>query len=223
MHSLPVPIRSNANFTLDTAYPFYASCYLRDQLQCFYRIGSTINDNLSVIGLYLDSSTVGCRIIGQCGPDSATQAEVFKNFLIFRGRHKLLLFRYAGNSCTGTLRTDFIQIQNQIIETGVLPVNIEEQLGPPLDYLAPLGYLIIYLELEDSENLDESLEKVVAITEARELGIYQSFILFSRGRVHELRGEYDLAIQRYAMVLDMEPTNKNMHFYIIIILYGHLK
>ncbi len=90
--------------------------------------------------------------------------------------------------------------------------SIEEQLGPPLDYLAPLGYLIIYLELGNVENIEENLEEVVAIAEARELGIFQFFLEFARGKVHELRGEYDLAIQQYKKVLDLTPANKSKHF-----------
>lgn len=88
---------------------------------------------------------------------------------------------------------------------------IDKQLGPPLDYLAPLGYLIIYLELEDAENIEENLEELVTIAEARELGVFQFFLEFARGKVHELRGEYDLAIQQYTKVLELTPTNKSKH------------
>jgi len=89
--------------------------------------------------------------------------------------------------------------------------SIDSQLGPPLDYLAPFGYLIIYLELEDAENMEENLEEVVAFAEARELGVLQFFLEFVRGKLHELRGEYDLAIQQYNKVLDLTPSNKSKH------------
>lgn len=90
--------------------------------------------------------------------------------------------------------------------------SLEKQLGPPLDYLVPFSYLIIYLELEKVENIEKNLEEVVAFTEARELGIFQFFLEFAKGKLHELRGEYDHAIQQYERVLDLQPASKSMHF-----------
>jgi tetratricopeptide (TPR) repeat protein len=80
----------------------------------------------------------------------------------------------------------------QIVET------IEKQLGPPLDHIAPIGYLTIYLELEEVENIEQTLEEVEAFAQARQLELFQFFILFTRGKIHDLKGEYDLAIQQYA-------------------------
>ncbi len=90
--------------------------------------------------------------------------------------------------------------------------SLEKQLGPPLDYLVPFSYLIIYLEQEKVENIEKNLEEVVAFTEARELGIFQFFLEFAKGKLHELRSEYDHAIQQYERVLDLQPASKSMHF-----------
>jgi tetratricopeptide (TPR) repeat protein len=92
--------------------------------------------------------------------------------------------------------------------------TIEKQLGPPLDYLAPLGYLIIYLELEDTDNIEKYLKVFEKYAEERQLGIFQNLIFFAKAKLHELKGEYDPAIQYYTKVLDLEPANKSMHYYI---------
>jgi tetratricopeptide (TPR) repeat protein len=90
--------------------------------------------------------------------------------------------------------------------------NIEKQLRPPFDYLVPIGYLIIYLEMEDPDSIGKYLLKVIKYTEDRQLQLFQKFISFARGRQHELKGEYDLAIQQYLDVLNQEPANKSMHY-----------
>ena len=96
----------------------------------------------------------------------------------------------------------------QIVETA------EKQLGPPLDHIAPIGYLIIYLELEKVENIEESLKEVEAFAEAMQLELYKIPILLARGKLHEIKGEYDLAIQQYAKVQNLGPATKSMHYYL---------
>lgn len=92
--------------------------------------------------------------------------------------------------------------------------NIEKQLGPPLDYLAPLGYLVIYMELEEVENLERTLEEFEAFVKARQLEIFENIILFARGKLHELKGEYDLAIQQHTKILDITPISASIHFHL---------
>ena len=92
--------------------------------------------------------------------------------------------------------------------------TMEKQLGPPLDYLAPLGYLIIYLELEDTVNIGKYLKVFEKYAEERQLGIFQNLIFFASAKLYELKGAYDPAIQYYTKVLDLEPANKSMHYYI---------
>ena len=91
--------------------------------------------------------------------------------------------------------------------------NIEKQLGPPLDYLVPLGYLILHMELEEVENLEKDLEEFEAFVEAMQLEIFENVILFARGKLHELKGEYDLAIQQHTKHLELQPANISMHFH----------
>ena len=89
---------------------------------------------------------------------------------------------------------------------------IEKQLRPPFDYLVPFGYLIIYLELEDEGNIETYLPIVEKYTGERELWIHQNLIFFTKGKLHELKGKYDLAIQQYVKTLNLEPVNKSLHY-----------
>jgi tetratricopeptide (TPR) repeat protein len=92
--------------------------------------------------------------------------------------------------------------------------DIEKQLIPPFDYLIPLGYLFIYLELEDKDNIDKYLPVVEEYTEERELWIYQLFVFYVKGRLNELEGDYNLALQEYEKAVAREPVNKSLQYYI---------
>jgi tetratricopeptide (TPR) repeat protein len=92
--------------------------------------------------------------------------------------------------------------------------SIEKQLQPPFDYLVPFGYLFLYLELGDKDNLEKYLPVVEKYTKERELWIYQIYLFYVRGRLYELKGDYDLALLQYDKALALEPVNKSLHFYI---------
>jgi tetratricopeptide (TPR) repeat protein len=98
------------------------------------------------------------------------------------------------------------------IDTALQLVEPFEKLGPPLDHLASVGYLIYYLELEDMENIAKYLPVAEKHIEEKQLMLIQQLIFFARARLFELKGEYDPAIQEYTKVLDIEPANKSMHY-----------
>jgi tetratricopeptide (TPR) repeat protein len=100
------------------------------------------------------------------------------------------------------------------MDTALQIIEIFEELGPPLDHLASVGYLIYYLELEDMENIAKYLPVAEKHIEEKQLGLIQHLIFFARARLYELTGEYESAIQEYTKVLDIEPANKSMHYQI---------
>jgi tetratricopeptide (TPR) repeat protein len=84
--------------------------------------------------------------------------------------------------------------------------DAEEQLGPPLDSNIPFGYLSIYLTLEDVEKAEKALAEAEAAMESLQSEMIRPVILNAEGRIHELKGDYELAIQHYTKHLELEPN-----------------
>ena len=92
--------------------------------------------------------------------------------------------------------------------------SAEEQLGPPMDKNIPFGYLDIYLELEDIENAEKALKEAEAAIQAMQGEINRKVILNAQGKIYELKGEYELAIQSYLKQLELDPTDAAIHVHL---------
>jgi len=89
-----------------------------------------------------------------------------------------------------------------------------EDLGPPLDYLIPIGYIRIYLELEEITRIEEYLRQVEEIVESMQLEVFRFLIFWARGKIYEIKGDYETAIQHYKKYLEGEPTSLAMNFHL---------
>jgi serine/threonine protein kinase/tetratricopeptide (TPR) repeat protein len=89
--------------------------------------------------------------------------------------------------------------------------EIEKQLKPPLDKFIPFGYLYIYLELEDADNAEKVLKGVESCIQAFQLELLRFEVYYARGKIHELRKEYDQAIQDYQKKLASDPTDAGIN------------
>jgi len=78
------------------------------------------------------------------------------------------------------------------------------------DYIS-FGYLFLYLELEDMEKAEEELLKVEAMITTLKLEVLRSIEIYARGRIHELREEYKLAVDRYLEQQEMDPTDTDIY------------
>lgn len=89
--------------------------------------------------------------------------------------------------------------------------DTEEAMGPPLDKMIPLLYLDIYLALEDVENAETALTGVEEAIQMLQVEILWPLAMEARGEIHELKGEYELAIESYLKQLELEPTSSNIY------------
>ncbi len=92
--------------------------------------------------------------------------------------------------------------------------TIEENLmSTRYEKYLPIGYLKVYLELGDAKNAEKALKKI-----ENTLSFYvewkQEFILEARGKIHEIREEYEQATHDYEKWLEIEPTNVSINTYI---------
>ncbi len=87
----------------------------------------------------------------------------------------------------------------------------EAQMAPPMDKLLPMLYLDIYLELEEIENAEKALEGVGEAIEVLQLEIIRSTYLEAQGKIHELKEEYEPAIESYLKQLELDPVSSNIN------------
>ncbi|MCK4312086.1 MAG: tetratricopeptide repeat protein, partial [Candidatus Cloacimonetes bacterium] len=93
----------------------------------------------------------------------------------------------------------------QTIET------FKEQLMPPYDKFSSLGYLIIYLELEDLENIEKAIEGVEIFIQTLQVEALRFYIFNAKGKIHEIKGEYEQAILMYQKESELKPTDASIN------------
>ena len=89
--------------------------------------------------------------------------------------------------------------------------ELEAQLSPPFNEAIPFGYLQIYIELGDAEKAEEAIAGADAYIKKFQFEINRPIVLNGQGRVHEIRGEFEQAIQSYQKQLELEPTEAKIH------------
>ena len=90
--------------------------------------------------------------------------------------------------------------------------SIETQLAPPWDKLISIGYLMVYVELEDADNAEKALENFEECIQAFGLQLWQHYVFFFKGRINEMRGEYEQAILDYQKGLQLAPTEADVNY-----------
>ena len=88
---------------------------------------------------------------------------------------------------------------------------IKMQIKPPLDKFVPLGYLNIYVELEDADKAEEAIKGVERCIQTFQIEILRPIVVYAQGKIHEFRNEYDQAILSYQKQLELEPTNTRIY------------
>jgi tetratricopeptide (TPR) repeat protein len=87
----------------------------------------------------------------------------------------------------------------------------ERELAAPFSREIPVGYLELYLALEDVANAEAALADVEALVERTEAESYRHRLLAARGRIQELRGQYNEARKSYQEALELAPTGITRH------------
>lgn len=87
----------------------------------------------------------------------------------------------------------------------------ESELGPPFDVAIPGAYLDVYLALDDAERAEPRLAEVEAAMQEVAAGWVLDDLQAAHGWIHELRGEYEQAVERYRRALQLEPLDVSRH------------
>ncbi len=88
--------------------------------------------------------------------------------------------------------------------------EVAAQLGPPFNMMLPLGRMIIALSLEDADGADAAVAGVEQFVETFGAEPLRPVIAGARGRIAELHGQYEEAIQHYEAQLTFDPSDSNI-------------
>ncbi len=83
----------------------------------------------------------------------------------------------------------------------------ENELVPPFSNVIPFAYLGVYVALDDADKASEALAAAEELAQQMEAGWVRDDLLAARGWIHELRGEYEQAIESYQEALELKPQD----------------
>jgi len=112
--------------------------------------------------------------------------------------------------------TSKIGTYNQLVrlENEEIALRMLEELGTELDTLlkdfVSIGYIYLYLELEELEKAEQSIGEAEKMISELKLGILNSVILYAQAKIYELQGEYDLAVQNLLEQQELQPANPDI-------------
>ncbi|MBI4409426.1 MAG: tetratricopeptide repeat protein [Gemmatimonadetes bacterium] len=89
--------------------------------------------------------------------------------------------------------------------------SARRELAPPMDAFVPYGELDLYLELEQPDKIEQTLPATERLITGFGFKFVEPFLVYARGRVRELRGEYAEAIRHYEQELKLNPTDATIH------------
>jgi len=84
------------------------------------------------------------------------------------------------------------------------------ELPPPFDAFLPIGNLGIQLAKEDADGVEATLPAMEAMIDAFQNENVRPWFVHAEGRIHELRGEYRAAIERYEEEQRLNPADINV-------------
>jgi len=92
--------------------------------------------------------------------------------------------------------------------------KLEQEFEPPLDDIVYFGYLFAYIELEEIEKAEESIVKAQQLINSLGQGDLQPAIYSAHAKIHELKDEYEQAIENYRKGLEISPNEKEFFYQI---------
>jgi tetratricopeptide (TPR) repeat protein len=84
--------------------------------------------------------------------------------------------------------------------------SFARQMPAAFQTMLPLGYAVVYLELEDADGLEGTVVELEEFIEQLGVGALNSFVEVARGKVLELRGQCEAALPHYDESLRLDAT-----------------
>jgi tetratricopeptide (TPR) repeat protein len=211
----------------EQAIPYYEKALLIEPdnitiLRLLANVKSEMGDFVSALNVYLE-------ILGKCdSPQEKVRVyRSLEDYYFLRGQvNKAIEYielRLTEQEKYETklyiLRTKFYSLERYILAGRVNTAfeyarEIEENLGPPNDHLIPAAYLKIYLEMEQAAEIEKYAELLDAYIDTAQMESDRPTTFWARGKLFEINGDYEKAIQHYLNPLETYPNNPYMDFHI---------
>jgi tetratricopeptide (TPR) repeat protein len=85
--------------------------------------------------------------------------------------------------------------------------SVGRQIQAPYDEAVPLGYVFLYLEVEEPDSAEAALERLMAFIEGYKLETLRSLVYRARGEIAELRGDFKEAIVQFEKRIEATPRD----------------
>jgi len=92
--------------------------------------------------------------------------------------------------------------------------SVGGKIEPPYDEAVPLGYMYLYLEVEEPDSAEAALERLMSFIEGYKIETLRSNEYYGRGRIAELRGQYEEAIRYFEKRIEFSPRAVDTYRYI---------
>jgi tetratricopeptide (TPR) repeat protein len=92
--------------------------------------------------------------------------------------------------------------------------KLRRELGPPYNGMVPLGYVYVYLELDQADSAEVYLQKLMPFIDAYQIEQLRQNVYFAQGRIAEIRGDYAKAIEDFQKQSAINPTEAFVHYLI---------
>ncbi|MEJ2677850.1 MAG: tetratricopeptide repeat protein [Gemmatimonadota bacterium] len=85
--------------------------------------------------------------------------------------------------------------------------SLTAQLQPPQDVVVPIGRMAVFEALDRTDDLEAAVADGQAMLERTGMRTFEGRVIFYGGRVHEMRGEWQAAIEAYQREQENNPTD----------------
>jgi tetratricopeptide (TPR) repeat protein len=88
---------------------------------------------------------------------------------------------------------------------------LAERLSAPFDVLVALGYMSVYMNVEDADSIEAAIPGIDRFVDAFGQEEARFLSVYAQGRVLELRGDCTEALRSYERALQLQPTQFDLH------------
>ena len=109
----------------------------------------------------------------------------------------------------------YVQIGKEDVAFQIIKDFEAQQLMPPFNIFPSIGYLMIYLELEDPDKAEKALEEFDSFLKIIKWEELRSVFFMAQGEIQKLRKEFSQAIESYIKALEIAPPEEKVELNIL--------
>lgn len=109
----------------------------------------------------------------------------------------------------------YVQIGKEDVAFQILKDFEAQKLMPPLNIFPSIGYLVIYLELEDPDKAEKALEEFESFLKITKWEALRSVFFMAQGEIQKFRKEFSQAIESYIKALEIAPPEEKVELNIL--------